>query len=188
MNTQKISKSNLKEIHDVACSGWKEKIEKLATRDIFSDTIELTQVEVDEMFEASDEKQKNVLLKFLAKSKSKLDEIKSFNDACEILGVKDSQKVIDKLLELPKSVNRKMIALYKLEIIVKALNDGWTPNWSNTNEPKYYNWFNMDGFSCYISYFNYENSNVPSALCFKTSDLAKHCAKIAIKEYKELYN
>jgi hypothetical protein len=190
MKTQSISRSDLKQIHNVACDGWKTKIEKLASRNAFGDLIELSQAEVDEMFEASDEKQTKVLSKFFKKSTSKVDEINSFEDACAVLEITDSKDVIEKLSLLPSSMSRRLIALYKLETIIKALNDGWFPNWKDTNQRKFWNWFRRDegGFSFVYTDCNYYCSTVPSALCFKTSELAQHCAKIAIKEYEEYYS
>lgn len=188
MKNQSISKANLKKIHDVACSSWKTKIEGFAKRDLFGDEVELTQNEINEMFEASDEKQVKILSKFLTKSKDLIEEINSFEDACRVLGIEDSKSEINILESLSTPTKHKLIAFYKLEIIIRALNNGWIPNWDNSNEAKYWNWWTMaSGFSYYYTYCSGTRTFVPSALCLKTSELAKHCAKIAIKEYKILY-
>jgi hypothetical protein len=52
METQKLTRAGLKEIHSVACSAWREKLENYGKRNILEDYIELTQDEVDEMFDA----------------------------------------------------------------------------------------------------------------------------------------
>ena len=54
MEKQIITRENLKAIHDVACDGWKTKLADYAKRNPFQLEIELTQAEVDEMFNASD--------------------------------------------------------------------------------------------------------------------------------------
>lgn len=48
-----VSRKDLGRIHNIACSSWKTKLEKLTSRNPFSGTIELTQSEVDEMFNAA---------------------------------------------------------------------------------------------------------------------------------------
>lgn len=42
-------------------------------------------------------------------------------------------------------------AYLKLSIIAEALNEGWTPDWDNSSEIKYYPYFKMSGsgLSCY---------------------------------------
>jgi hypothetical protein len=188
MKNQSISKTNLKKIYDVACTTWKSKIEALAQRDLFGDEVELTQKEIDEMFEVSDEKQIKVLSKFLTKSKNLIDDINSFEDACESLGITDSKSEIKILESISTPSKDKLIALYKLEIIIRALNNGWYPDFKNSSEYKYFNYFRMEGgFSFYTVYCRNSAVTVPSALYLKNKELAEHCAKIAIKEYETLY-
>jgi hypothetical protein len=180
---QKITKINLKAIHDVACSSWKIKIEEYAKRKPFDDEIELTQEEINEMFDASDNKQKKVLSKFFSKPESITNKVKSFKDACIVLGVNEDD-VFNK-----KTDSSDDIAFKKLKMIVKALNEGWYPNWNDDNERKYFIWWNMKGgFSYYAVTYNGTDANVPSALCLKTRDLAEHISNIAFKEFKEYYS
>lgn len=48
-----VSRRDLGRIHNIACSTWKTKIENLGVRNPFSETIEISQDEVDEMFNAA---------------------------------------------------------------------------------------------------------------------------------------
>lgn len=180
MENYTITRDNLKQIYDVACDGWKNKLQNFATRTPFQDDIELSQAEVDSMFEASDAKQTKILSKFFKRPVSLTEKIKSFNDACDHLG-------IDPKTVYHESDTKDEKAYKKLKVIAKALNNGWYPNWKDSNECKYFNYFRMVGnvFSCYNTYYNVSGMDVPSALCFKTSELAQHCAKIAIKEYED---
>lgn len=182
MNKQIITRENLQKIHAVACTNWKTKLESYATRNPFGTDIELTQAEVDEMFKASDENQTKILKKFFTIPVDVRDKIKSFLDACKYLGIN------------PKSVyssedSKNDIAFKKLKIIIKALNEGWYPDWENENEYKWVNYFKMKGgFSCWATtYFN-TGTRVPSALCLKNQELALHAVKIALKEYEEYYS
>ena len=61
MKTIEITRAQLKDIYDVACATWKGKIEAFAKRNIFGDTINFTQKEVDEMFKAATTSQIPVL-------------------------------------------------------------------------------------------------------------------------------
>ena len=65
MNTQKLSRQGLKEIHSVACSTWKITLEGWGSRNPLEDYIELSQKEIDMMFNASDDNQKSILSKYL---------------------------------------------------------------------------------------------------------------------------
>lgn len=62
MTTFKITRSQLKQIHDIACNSWKSKILDYAKRSPLEDIIEFTYVEVKEMFDAADSSQKKTLL------------------------------------------------------------------------------------------------------------------------------
>jgi hypothetical protein len=53
IKTIEITRTQLKEIHDVACNSWKSKIQTYTLRNPFKNTIEFTQSEVDEMFKAA---------------------------------------------------------------------------------------------------------------------------------------
>jgi hypothetical protein len=57
-----VKKSELEQIHNVACSTWKSKIAELTLRNPFGELIELTQTEVDEMFAAATESQRRTLV------------------------------------------------------------------------------------------------------------------------------
>jgi len=188
MKSQTISKLNLKKIHTVACTDWKRIIESYASRDLFSDSIELTQIEIDRMFEVCTQEQFPILKKFLKRTESLIDEINSFEDACEKLGITDSENEINILNSLSTPNKFKLIAFYKLEIIIRALNNGWYPDFKNSSENKFFNYFrDNNGFSfCNVICIT-TIMYVPSALYLKNKLLAEHCVKIAIKEYEILY-
>jgi hypothetical protein len=90
METQRLSRAGLKEIHSVACPTWKGKLEKMGIRNSLEDYIELTQEEVDAMFKACTKEQLPIVskylkqddvsvdvTKFVAKNKGILDDNKS---------------------------------------------------------------------------------------------------------------
>ena len=73
MNTNTISRTDLGKIHNIACSTWKTKIENLGSRNPFSDTIELTQSEVDEMFKAATPDQRPTLVNIFGEQSNQID-------------------------------------------------------------------------------------------------------------------
>ena len=73
MKNYTITREQLKEIYDVACGGWKEKITEYAGRNPFGDTIAFTQTEVDEMFKAATTSQTPVLENIFGKQTAEID-------------------------------------------------------------------------------------------------------------------
>jgi hypothetical protein len=110
--------------------------------------------------------------------------IKTFTDACKKLGISDKEP---ECLELLPEFRKSTIAVYKLFIIHKAINNGWIPNWSNNSEYKYYPWKELAssgfGFSdaAYGYYCTY--SIVGSRLCTDSSDKALYIGK----QFEDLY-
>ena len=73
MNTQKLSRKGLKEIHSVACSAWKTILEDYGKRNPLEDYIELTQEEVNEMFNACTKEQLPIVSKYLKQDDGSVD-------------------------------------------------------------------------------------------------------------------
>jgi len=112
------------------------------------------------------------------------ERVKTFNDACDVLGINTSS--VFQGNEWPDD-----IAYKKLKVIVKALNEGWNPDFSNKNESKYYPWFKFTpgvGFSYDDFRYVHTLTVVGSRLCYKTAELAEYAAKQFKKEYNEFLN
>lgn len=86
----------------------------------------------------------------------------------------------------------------KIKLLVKALNEGWTPDWNNSKEYKYYPYFRVlsggvasTGASAGLGLSH--SYNVPalantyfgSRLCFKNSELAIHAGSKFIELYSD---
>lgn len=108
--------------------------------------------------------------------------IRTFAQACKALGRSSELPLFPNLS--PKQ-RKSFIAEYKLTVIAEALNEGWYPNWKNTNEPKYFLWFDMNPFSLYHVDCHYGTSSVPSRLCFKSREIAQYFAETFIKLLRE---
>lgn len=120
------------------------------------------------------------------------DEVKSYEDACSVLG----QKPMDE--EAMKSVGFREdeIARRKLETIAEALNEGWKPDWNDTNQAKYRPWFFIEkksrGAHAGLAYAYTSKtpssaySIVGSRLCYRTATLAKYAAQTFTHLYEEI--
>lgn len=73
METQKLSRKGLKEIHSVACSNWKAVLEKYGANSPLEDYIELTQEQVDNMFKACTSSQLPIVSKYLKRDDGSVD-------------------------------------------------------------------------------------------------------------------
>lgn len=102
------------------------------------------------------------------------DRVKSFEDACQVLGISTN---VPEVKGLPRKHQKAIIANYKLIIIAEALNEGWKPNWQDSDEYKYYPWFDMSnpagvGYSNTYYAASLTNAAFGSRLCLKNRELA----------------
>ena len=108
--------------------------------------------------------------------------ISSFTDACNILGLHEPDLI-------KPDYDYKHEALTKLTVIIEALNDGWKPDLTDRNQKKWYNWFHMENgeFMFYDTNCTSRHMYVPSALHFKSEELAIYCKDNFIDSYKQYY-
>jgi hypothetical protein len=133
----------------------------------------------------------------LGKTGTVIERVKTFEDVCEELGI-DTDGALP--YKEPKegdlySLSADKIAtnaFVKVSLIAKALNEGWWPNWDDSNEYKYYPWFDMrdgsgSGFSGSAYHGSHSNTGVGSRLCFKSRELCEYAAKQFEEVYKQLF-
>jgi len=115
------------------------------------------------------------------------ERIKTFEDVLEYHNYKRDVQAF--VLECQKrAYTADEIAYRQVKMIVEALNEGWTPDWSNQNQYKYYPWFVMgspsgSGFS-FDDYVVWRtNSCAGSRLCFKSREIAIYAGQ----QFEELY-
>lgn len=118
------------------------------------------------------------------------DRVKTYEDACKVLGVEP----INEQNAKAQGFRPDEIARRKLETIAAALNEGWLPDWNNTDEYKYYPYFYIQenakgkgsaGLSCTITSNAAATStaHIGSRLCFYASRLAKYAGD----QFADLY-
>ncbi len=111
------------------------------------------------------------------------EQVKTFEDALAITGEDWCP---------PQGMTSDELAYRKLKIIAKALNEGWTPDWSNRNEYKYTVWAEIKATKEQPGGVGFVGSgcgtwhtitNCGSRLCYKSSELALYAGK----QFEELY-
>ena len=86
-----------------------------------------------------------------------------------------------------KGLEPDEVAYRMAKMVALVFNEGWTPDWSNINEYKYFPWFVMGspagvGFA-YRDYANWNaGSDVGSRLVFKSRELAEYAGKLFEQE------
>ena len=131
------------------------------------------------------------------------ERIKTFEDACREIGIDAEAWNRDKI---SLGLEPDVLAFLKLRIIVKALNEGWEPRFTE-DECRYYPWFilytgeeynkldeeeksrvvfrsvfsayALGGVSCAAAGYDSSNTlaSVGVRLAFKTSELAAYCGR-----------
>lgn len=115
--------------------------------------------------------------------------IKSFEDAC----VKENidPTALPDVSMIPEDLRKPVISAYKLMIIFLAINNGWRPDWDNSDQYKYFPWYRVlssgFGFSHSGYYYAYTSTTVSSRLCTDTSEKAMYIAEQFQEEYKEYF-
>jgi hypothetical protein len=115
--------------------------------------------------------------------------IKTFEEACKQLGYDET---LPSFATAPEKHSKALVAHYKLIIIAEAINDGWQPNWEDTDEYKYQLWPDIEkdetkpsGFGLSYDGCDYwsTSTTVGSRLCFQNREAAKYC----FETFKELW-
>lgn len=112
--------------------------------------------------------------------------VKTYADACAVLGIEPMNETVLAKLGFTKDE----IAYRKLKTIAEALNEGWRPDWTNSNEYKYWPWFvysgALAGFSFSYTYYAASRTcaSIGPRLCYKTRELATYAGR----QFEGIYN
>ena len=111
-------------------------------------------------------------------------DIKTFNDVCLENGTTE-QFFNEQFNNLGLDIDT--INYEKMKLVVKTINQGWVPDWSNTNQRKWYPWFDISpsgaGFSDSGYRYAAAHTGVGSRLCFETEEKCKYAANQFIEIY-----
>lgn len=106
------------------------------------------------------------------------DRIQTFADVEEVSGIKLTRR---------SDETDDEFAYRQIKLIAKVLNEGWVPDWSDSNQYKYFPYFkHKSGFG--LSYYGtniwHSFTFVGSRLCFKSAELAEYVGK----QFADIYN
>lgn len=113
------------------------------------------------------------------------DRLKGYESACAILG---RQQLI--LADFTKGRNDKQakreFSRHRISTCIEAVNEGWIPDFDNTNQVKYYIWMygKKSGFSSCVANHCY-GTEVGSDLHIETREKAELIEKICREDYIE---
>jgi len=119
------------------------------------------------------------------KPKNVMERIKTVQDVLADNGI--SQGSFHKQCE---GLETDELAYRLLKLLAKSLNEGWTPDWNDDTQYKYFAWFYMGGssgfrFDGYVRWDSY--STVGSRLCFISREVGEYAGKQFIKSYKDYF-
>lgn len=119
--------------------------------------------------------------------KNIMDRIKSFEDVLKVIQPTDT---LELAILSYSGKNARLIgqrAFLMVQMIAEVLNEGWKPDWSDSDEYKYYPWFEFKkgfGFS-EATYDSWDaGTGVGSRLCFKNRELAEYAGS----QFQDIYN
>lgn len=140
-----------------------------------------------------------------------MERVKTFDDACHELG--ETHPLVQALNLFEKNMGENansmpdVLAFLKLRIVAAALNEGWTPDWNDKQQRKWYPWFYIyseeeynnlseedkcrvvgrayysayavGGLVCAYAGFasSLSSAGYGSRLAFKSKELAKYCGE-----------
>ena len=146
--------------------------------------METLKIEIPKGFKIASFDQETGEIKFKEKPKDVMERIRTVADLLADQGLTQ-----DQFDQQCKGLSSGEKAYRILKLLFKSLNEGWEPNWSNSNEVKFIPWFEMGGASGFRYYGGCDgwrsNSSVGSRLCFKSRALADHAGKYFISTYKQ---
>jgi hypothetical protein len=166
---------------------WEESEEQSTTNNNNKmETLQISKSNALAAFRSADQKGKTLLSTLFGTdifNQNVTDRIKSFEDVLEDLGLSSGE-----WSATIKDLSDDEIAYRQIKLVVKSLNEGWEPNWSDDDEYKYYPWFEFDssgpGFSCFDYRYDRTHSSLGSRLVYKSSELARYAGK----QFESIYN
>jgi hypothetical protein len=181
---QTIARKNVAEIYNAVCQGWQQKIDKIMSDQKFSDTIEVDETIITAAFKEADANHKKILNKYFENPKSIFDKIQTIEDVLRIVGktMKQVCRYANPKTKEEKAENARNL----VTCITEAYNQGVKFDWKNSNQYKYYPWFEKKalggwvldcvGYRCTCAYLG-------SGFYFVSEDACRD----AVKKFMNIY-
>lgn len=151
-------------------------------------TLKITEEQAKKLYLEASANLKEILESNFGKTtflKNFQDAVKTYYDACEIIG----EKPIDEQHLMDCGLGKSEIAFMKLKTIFKAankMNNDWKADYSNSSQYKYYPYFvwRSSGFRYLGTDYARTYARTGSRLCCGTFDDAEYIGK----KFEDLYN
>jgi hypothetical protein len=182
----KIKKSEFKKLYDVACESWKAKFDEKFKSQMFSNNLEIEESFISEMRKACTKDQLPIFNKIFKDNKVDVLSVKTYSEVCKHL--KEKEYTLEDFKMFDSKDATRLLAKLKIQQLEKFFNQGWTPNWKNQSEYKYYPYFsiNSSGGLVFLSYGYFDSGFAGRAGFFKSSEIATHVGKNFIDIYNDL--
>lgn len=115
------------------------------------------------------------------------DRVKTVEDACKELGEHDAEVRTLRQLESVTSLSKSVVDSQKLVVVIKALNEGWYPDWGK-DDYKYYPYFTMRGGQVFFSVIDWLTiAVVPAPSLLKSDKLVRYITSQFLDLYRSVY-
>jgi hypothetical protein len=153
------------------------------------ETLKIDKSIAKELFPTAPEFFKKVLINTFGKgffSEKITDRVKTFEDA-----YMEADNATKKEYDLSTGGTEDEVAYRQLKLIARVLRGDWKPNWNDSNEKKWFPWFQWSsgsgfGFSGSICAYVSTVTYVGSRLCFPTKELSDYFGEQFIEIHRKL--
>ena len=156
-----------------------------------AETLEITKEAAIKAHDEASTKGKTLLENLFGKrvfQKDIKERIKTFDDVLDYHNI-----IAEDFFNQCNFLSNDEMAYRKIKLIAEALNEGWTPDWSNGEFDKWYPWFYMDDSSS-AGRFSFCDSDIRNSLsfvgsrfCFKSEELATYAGTQFLDIYKDFF-
>lgn len=144
-------------------------------------------IDIPEGYVVDEKKSSFENIVFKKKPSEITDRVKTVEDACKELGEHDAEVRTLRQLESIASLSKRVIDSQRLVVIIKALNEGWYPDWDK-DDYKCYPYFTMRGcqvFNC-VDRWSY-GTHVPAPSLLKSDKLVRYIASQFLDLYRSVF-
>lgn len=184
--TQTISRENLSILYNESCNGWRERINEVLYEQPFNSNIVVDEQELYKAYKEANSGLKKLIESFfhIETPKKITDQIKTITDVYNKLGIKRDDVIPYKFpqTKLEKHIN----ADFDINKISEVLNQGWTPDFNNSNQYKYYPYFKKgpSGWVVHCAYSYDSYASLGLGFYFSSSELALYAGN----QFLDVYN
>jgi hypothetical protein len=118
--------------------------------------------------------------------KTDFHDFKTFADVCLAIGTTEEE--FDSKWD-PRMFDPSTVAFEKMKVMTRAYNQDWPFNTYDTNQRKWYPYFEVlsSGFGFSYTGYGYDSTDarVGSRLCFESQEKAEHAGRSFIKLFEE---